>query len=87
MAISNHSSFRLLLDKIASVYFISKIHLYFETASPGYQHCANCIGTLSFPTGTQMLTCYLPPGRGDNNPALTQAEAGTRLSDPEGMQG
>ena len=30
--------------------------------------------------------CYLPPGRGDV-PALTPAEAGTRLSDPEGMQG
>jgi len=30
--------------------------------------------------------CYLPPGRGDI-PALTQAEAGTRLSDPEAMQG
>jgi len=29
---------------------------------------------------------YLPPGRGDI-PALTPAEAGTRLSDPEGMQG
>ena len=28
--------------------------------------------------------CYLPPGRGDI-PALT--EAGTRLSDPGGMQG
>jgi len=26
--------------------------------------------------------CYLPPGRGDI-PALTQAEAGTRLSDPD----
>ena len=26
--------------------------------------------------------CYLPPGRGDI-PALTSAEAGTRLSDPE----
>ena len=25
--------------------------------------------------------CYLPPGRGDI-PALTPAEAGTRLSDP-----
>jgi len=33
--------------------------------------------------GTQ---CYLPAGRGDI-PALTQAEAGTRLSDPKGMQG
>ena len=30
--------------------------------------------------------CYLPPGRGDV-PALTPAEAGTRLSDPGGMQG
>ena len=30
--------------------------------------------------------CYLPPGRGDI-PALTAAEAGTRLSDPGGMQG
>ena len=32
--------------------------------------------------GTQ---CYLPPGKGDL-PALTPAEAGTRLSDPRGMQ-
>jgi len=30
--------------------------------------------------------CYLPPGRGDI-PALTPTEAGTRLSDPGGMQG
>ena len=30
--------------------------------------------------------CYLPPGRSDI-PALTAAEAGTRLSDPGGMQG
>ena len=30
--------------------------------------------------------CYLLPGRGDI-PALTPAEAGTRLSDPGGMQG
>ena len=30
--------------------------------------------------------CYLPPGRGDI-PAVTPAEAGTRLSDPGGMQG
>ena len=29
---------------------------------------------------------YLPPGRGDIS-AVTPAEAGTRLSDPEGMQG
>ena len=41
-------------------------------------------------TGTHMpygiTQCYLPPGRGDI-PALTPAEAGTRLSDPGGMQG
>jgi len=30
--------------------------------------------------------CYLPPGRGDI-PALTPAEAGTRLSNPAGMEG
>jgi len=30
--------------------------------------------------------CYLPPGRGDF-PAFPPAEAGTRFSDPEGMQG
>jgi len=30
--------------------------------------------------------CYLPPGRGDI-PALTPAEAGTRLSDPGWMKG
>ena len=30
--------------------------------------------------------CYLPPGRGDI-PAVTPNEAGTRLSDPGGMQG
>jgi len=41
-------------------------------------------------TGTHMphgiTQCCLPPGRGDI-PALTPAEADTRLSDPGGMQG
>ena len=41
-------------------------------------------------TGTRMphgiTRCYLPPGRRDI-PALNPAEAGTRLSDPGGMQG
>jgi len=41
-------------------------------------------------TGTHMpygiTQCYLPPGRGDI-PAFTPAEAGTRFSDPGGMQG
>jgi len=30
--------------------------------------------------------CYLPPDRGEN-PAFTPVEAGTRFSDPGGMQG
>ena len=41
-------------------------------------------------TGTHIpygiIQCYLPPGRGDI-PAFTPAEAGTRFSDPGGMQG
>ena len=35
---------------------------------------------------TSPLRCYLPPGSGDF-PAFTPAEAGTRFSDPGGMQG
>ena len=41
-------------------------------------------------TGNHMLygitQCYLPPGGGDF-PACTPTEAGTRFSDPGGMQG
>ena len=61
MVISNHNSFRVLFDKIASVYFIGKIYILYiifilcfiyilalEMVSPGNQHCVNCIGTLSF---------------------------------------
>ena len=33
-----------------------------------------------------IIQCYLPPGRGDIS-ALTPAAAGTRFSDPKGMQG
>jgi len=51
LAISNrHNSFRVLFDKIASVYFTWK-YIYIlasEMASPWNQHCASCIGTLSF---------------------------------------
>ena len=37
--------------------------------------------------GTHMGSeCYLPPGRADI-PAFTPAKAGTRISDPEGIQG
>jgi len=51
--ISNHNSFRLLFDKIASVAYIlfEKKYIYIltlEMASPWNQHC---IGTLSFPIG------------------------------------
>ena len=52
LLISNHNSFRVLFDKIASVYFIWKKNIYIlalEMASPENQHCANCICTLSFP--------------------------------------
>jgi len=50
--ISNNNSFRVLFDKIASVYFISKKYidiLALEMGSRGNRHCANCIGALSFP--------------------------------------
>ena len=48
--ISNHNSFRVLFDKIASLYFIWKniYVLALETASPWNRHCANCIGTLAY---------------------------------------
>jgi len=43
-------SFRVLFDKISSVYLKKYIFiLVLEMASSGNQHCANCIGTLSFP--------------------------------------
>jgi len=54
LLISNHNSFRVLSGKIASVYFICMKYIYIlalEIASSGNQHCANCIGTLSFPIG------------------------------------
>jgi len=51
LLIFNHNSFRVLVDKIASVYFSWKKNIYIlalETASPRNQHCANCFGTLPF---------------------------------------
>jgi len=44
--------------------------------------CHTAAGT-HMPHG--ITQCYLPPGRSDI-PALARAEAGTRLSDPGGMQ-
>jgi len=52
LVISNHESFRVLFDKIASVFYLKKKSvniLASEMASPKNRHCANCIGTLSFP--------------------------------------
>jgi len=52
LLVSNHNTFRLLFDRTASIfmYFISKniFVLALEMVSPGNQHCANSIGTLSF---------------------------------------
>ena len=48
--ISNHNSFRVLFDEIASAFFLEK-YIYIsalEMASPANQHCANCVGTHSF---------------------------------------
>ena len=58
LVISNHNSFWVPLDKIASVYFIGKIYLFLalEMASQKKQHCANCIGTLSLSCDTTFLT-------------------------------
>jgi len=56
----------------------SKLQVYSSS-----QGCYTATGT-HMPDG--MTQYYLPPGRGDI-PALTPAEAGTRLSDPGGMQG
>ena len=52
LVISNHNGFRVLFVKIASVYFISKIYLYFSVGMARPANCANCIGTLSFPIHT-----------------------------------
>jgi len=48
LLISSHNSFGVLFGKIASVCFICIYILALEMASPGNQHCANCIGALSF---------------------------------------
>jgi len=53
LLISDHNSFRVLFDRI----FYLKKYIYYlalEMASPGNQHCASCIGTLSFPIRRQL---------------------------------
>ena len=59
MVISNHNSFRVVFDKIASAYFIWKMHLYFSIGNGQPrkpQHRADCIGTLSFSIGGSSLS-------------------------------
>ena len=60
LPISSHNSFRVLFDKIASYILFEKCIdiLELEMASPGNQHCANCIGTLSFPLA--VARCAIP---------------------------
>jgi len=52
LVISNHNSFRVLSIKLLPYILFEKYSyiLALEMASPGNQHCANCIGTLSIPT-------------------------------------
>jgi len=52
LLISSHDSFRVLFDKIASVYILFEKYIHIlalEMTSPRNRHCANWIGTLSFP--------------------------------------
>jgi len=53
LVISNHTSFRVLFDKVACAFFyLNNVYFYIltlEMTSPGNQHCAYRIGTLSFP--------------------------------------
>ena len=61
MLISSHNSFRVLFDKIASVYFIWQKYIYIlalEMASPVNQHSTSCIGTLSFPVAMELLSVW-----------------------------
>jgi len=51
-----------------------------------YNKTAHSIVASTFYNKTATSRCYLPPGRGEI-PAFAPAEAGTRLSDPGGMQG
>jgi len=65
LVISNHNSFRVLFDKIASVYFILKIYLYFsigigQPREPAlcdlYRHTfAPCHCTASFSSHTVLI--------------------------------
>jgi len=52
----------VLFDKKSSRIFYLDKYIYIlalEMASPGNQHCASCIGTLSFPTMMMMMMMIL----------------------------
>jgi len=51
LLISDHNIFRVLFKKLLPrILFEKHINiLAVEMATPGNQHCASCIGTLSFP--------------------------------------
>jgi len=53
-----------LIKLLLYILFEKCIHIFaLETASPGNQHCANCIGALSFPKDAQSR----PPRNKKNN--------------------
>jgi len=58
LVISNHTSFRVLFEKKLLPYFLFEKYiciLALKMASPGNQHCVNCIGTLLFPISTNQV--------------------------------
>ena len=66
LIISNHKSFHMLFDKIASEFFLCEKYiniLAFEMASPGNRHCADCIGALSFPIVYSECRNFSPASR------------------------
>ena len=71
LVISNHNGSRVLFYKTASEYLFEK-YIYIlalEMSSPVNQHCASCIGTLSFPiriTRVSILTEGVLRRRGKN---------------------
>jgi len=71
---------------------INRINVFFRKVRRSGLCSSACIAVRRRLTATgthvpyEITQYYLPPDRGDI-PALTPAEAGTRLSDPGGMQG
>jgi len=56
LVISEHNSFRVRFDKMLP-YILFEKYIYIlalEMASPGNQHCVNCIGALSFPMASRI---------------------------------